>query len=116
MQAIVDRRVAPLGLALVVALSGCALFDSDAPPIQKYHQTQEAYIFVVGSLLDAKMSGQISQERWDRDINPAIQEGSLLLDQMDMLIQAGEDPDRIEVIRQALIRIVARLQAQEGVV
>ncbi len=102
-----------MALAFVSVTSGCALFDRDASPRDKYIETQEAFTLVVGSVLDAKRAGLIEQEHYDDVVLPLIVEGSRLLDSMEIMFQQDKF-DEVELLRQALLAIVLKLSAEGG--
>lgn len=96
-------------LIICVALSGCALFNPDASPRDKYVQTQEAYILAVSALVQAKKSDLIEQDEWDEVYLPLIRRGSELLDSMKVMVEQG-DFDEVELLRQALFSVLLELQ------
>lgn len=89
---------------------GCALFDADASPLEKYAAAQETYIVLVGSLVTARDLELIDADDFERDILPIILEGDALLDRMEVMVLADEI-DEVELLRQSLIGIILRLQA-----
>lgn len=106
------RAVAVLA-AVAILSSGCALFDSNATPRDKYIDTQEAFIAVLGTVVDAKRAGIIPQDRYDAVIIPLVIEGNQLLDEMAAMVSSGSF-DQVELLRSRLIAIVARLQLERA--
>lgn len=108
-----NQRAAAAAMVLAILLSGCSLFNSEAAPRDKYIDTQEAFILVLGSVVDAKRSGLIEQGHYDEVVVPLIVEGNKLLDDMGSMVRAGAY-DQVELLRQSLLSIVARLQLERG--
>jgi hypothetical protein len=98
-----------LCLLTATCLSGCALLDS---PEQKYLEVQGAYIAATTVLLELKQQELIEQDRWDEYVQPLIEEGDSLLDDMKVQLDAG-NLDRLELLRRSLLRLVVLLQVVE---
>lgn len=96
---------------ITAATSGCAILNRDASPREKYVVAQESFMLVVGSVLDAKRGGLIEQDKYNIVVLPLITEGSRLLDSMEIMFKQNRF-DEVELLRQALISIVIKLQME----
>lgn len=94
---------------LIVGLSSCALLDSDATPMQKYTDTQEAYILLVEGVLASRDAGLIEEDKYQAIYLPLILEGDVLLDRMKLALESGDDMT-VELLRSSLLSIIIRLQ------
>jgi hypothetical protein len=81
-------------------------------PEQKYLEVQGAYIAATTVLLELKQQELIEQDRWDEYVQPLIEEGDSLLDDMKVQLDAG-NLDRLELLRRSLLRLVVLLQVVE---
>jgi len=104
------KTILILLLALLVSsTSGCALFNRDASPIDKYIAAQEGFMLVTGAVVAAKRAGLIEQGHYDDIVLPLIEEGSRLLDSMEIMAKDGRF-DEAELLRQAIISLIIKLQ------
>jgi hypothetical protein len=62
--------------------------------------------------LELKQQELIEQDRWDEYVQPLIEEGDSLLDDMKVQLDAG-NLDRLELLRRSLLRLVVLLQVVE---
>ena len=94
----------------VSSMTGCQAFgqieDTDRG---RYFQAQEFYIVAVTNAISLMNAGSISQEDWDTLFNPAIQEGTALLDIMEASYMAN-DPQSFDLARASLESIITVLQ------
>lgn len=91
----------------VTFMGGCDAFGQsiEDTPRGNYFEIQEAFTAAASIALDAKRSGSISQDDWDSIYNPAIQQGSILLDSMEAAVVTG-DTNRLQTLRGLLVGII----------
>ena len=97
--------VAMLGAA--PAMTGCAVFEN-SHPTQQVRDIGAVYLGVVNTLNAARMSGEIDDDAWHNEINPVIQEGRAIYNDLADASLA-DDADRTDMLEAALRGIVARL-------
>ncbi|MBO6739064.1 MAG: hypothetical protein JJ916_04305 [Phycisphaerales bacterium] len=77
-------------------------------PTQQVRDVGAVYLAVVNTLNAARASGEISDEAWGERVNPAIQEGRAIYNDLADAAIAG-DADRIDLLEAALRGVVTRL-------
>ncbi len=99
---------------ITLPMSGCAAFGQrvEDSPRGNYFETQEIYIAAVSIAMQQKRTGKISQSVWDEKINPAIQAGNRLLDEMETAAANGEF-DKLNAARSLLMSIVTIVNGGE---
>lgn len=91
----------------VLTQSGCAFFQ-DSHPTQQVRDVGAIYIAVTNTLNTARAAGEIGYDDWHNTINPAIQEGRAIYNDMNAAVIAG-DIDQVELLEVALNGVVSRL-------
>jgi len=98
-----------MSLVSILVVSGCALFDSDATPRDKYIDAQEGFILAVTAAMHGHRAGVITDEVYADIVVPTILEGSALLDSMEVMVASG-DVQQTELLRQSLLAVILRIQ------
>ena len=96
-------------------MSGCALFQQPETRREALVDVADAYVGVVRTLNAARRAGEIDAETFREDINPVIQEGrSIYNDLVDA--ELDDDTEAAAGLRAALQGVVTRLTqyATEG--
>jgi hypothetical protein len=89
-------RILTLALVLVgvpavtTPMTGCAVFDTQATPADRYAELNELFIFGVRNAISARQNGHISDEAWADTYLPAINAGNEALEQMDAARKSGD--------------------------
>ena len=90
-KALIVGVIIAISIPVVTApMAGCSILQTTETPERVYFNTQEAFIVLVTNALQAKRDGRISQQDWSTVWNPAIQQGSDLLDEMQMAYLDGD--------------------------
>ncbi len=94
-------------LALVVTLSiaGCALFDANASPREKYIAAQELFILTVDPIVEAAKHGIIEKEFYVEKLLPIIEKGYTILERMSVT----EDTTTAEYMRLMILEAISEL-------
>jgi len=110
-----------LRLAVAVALAasvlagtpGCALFNPNAAPLDRYTAAKQLYNTTNKALLALKLKGAISQAAWDEAVLPTMDLASAAFDEVEAKLAAGEKVDfdsALNVINRYLDRLIAEEQ------
>lgn len=97
---------------ITAPMTGCSLIQNTATPERIYFESQEAFIVLVTAAIEAKRKGTISQDDWDSSWNPAIQQGSDLLDEMQAAYLEG-DYESFNLARSTLTAVAEILKGGE---
>jgi hypothetical protein len=71
----------------LVLMVGCQTGD----PLKQYATVQESYIVVTQIVIEARITGRISDDRWHNEVYPLIKTGDVLLDQYYAQVVGGLD-------------------------
>ena len=94
--------------ALVAPVAGCGQ-TTETERRQNLLTIGDAYIGVTRTLITARRTGEIGDDAWTDDINPAIQEGRDIYNDLVDAEIAG-DTSTAATLRVALAGVVDRLQ------
>ncbi len=94
-----------LTIIATLAIAGCALFEANASPREKYIAAQELFILTVAPIVEATNQGLIEKEFYVEKLLPIIEKGYTILKRMSVT----EDTTKAELFRQALYEVISEL-------
>ena len=96
------RQLAPLAavaaVIIILALSGCAIFDRSAPPADRVAAAEEAFTAVVDALNLLRAQGHIDDDT-QRKVNQLVQAIDASLDSLKADVEAGKPVDVSAALR-----------------
>lgn len=99
-------------VVITAPMQGCSLIQGTATPQRVYFEAQEVFIVLVTNAIQAKQDERISQSDWDTVWLPAIDQGTDLLDDMELAYQSG-DAEGFNFAKAGLNAVAAILRGAE---